>query len=62
MVKFEEVPVLQSGFDILSEALSEHTHEDDSRRSEEFNQVKVTILTQQDFGVRSEQMANYKLG
>ena len=61
MVKFEEVPVLQSGFDILSEALSEHTHEDDSRRSEEFNQVKVTILTQQDFGVRSEQMANYKL-
>jgi hypothetical protein len=37
MIKFEAVPVLQSGFDILSEALSEHTHEDESRQSEEFN-------------------------
>jgi hypothetical protein len=39
------VPVLQSGFDILSEALSEHTNGDESRQSEEFNQVKVTILS-----------------
>lgn len=37
MIKFELVPVLQSGFDILSEELSEHTHEDDSRQSEDFN-------------------------